>query len=66
MSDEWHVGTWMETRGLTAYMAYASAVDHKTHDGRRTPKWDSLSGTQRAAWTMAALAAVEQHRQETT
>jgi len=61
VKDPWTVSAWMEGRGRTAYSAYAATVGNRTHDDKRMPKWEGLTDVIRAAWTMAALAAVAEH-----
>lgn len=62
MSDApWLVDDWMDGHGHAAYSAYWNTVGGRTHDDKPMPRWDKLSRTQRAAWTMAALAAVARH-----
>lgn len=62
MSDTpWNTLAWMNGHGEAAYRAYAYTVGWKTHDGKVMPRWDKLTDQTRAAWTMAALAAIARH-----
>lgn len=62
MSDaEWNTQVWMDGHGRAAYGAYFATVGGRTHDDRAMPRWDKLTDTIRAAWTMAALAAIARH-----
>ena len=63
MSDAgaWSTQAWMDGHGRAAYAAYSATMGDRTPDDRPMPAWSRLTGTQRAAWTMAALAAITRH-----
>jgi hypothetical protein len=51
----------MSGHGRAAYTAYWDAVGGRTPDDKVMPYWHKLNPADKAAWALAALAAIARH-----